>query len=105
MSSNQLNYIIFSKTSKNEKSPDFSELFCGLDGTRTGRRSVREPARPAPCVTGMYSNRLNYIIFSKTPKNEKSPDFSELSAVWTGLEPATPCVTGMYSNQLNYQTV
>ena len=27
-----------------------------------------------------------------------------LSAVWTGLEPATPCVTGRYSNQLNYQT-
>ena len=28
-----------------------------------------------------------------------------LSAVWTGLEPATPCVTGRYSNQLNYHTV
>jgi hypothetical protein len=28
-----------------------------------------------------------------------------LTAVWTGLEPATPCVTGRYSNQLNYHTV
>ena len=28
-----------------------------------------------------------------------------LSAVRTGLEPATPCVTGRYSNQLNYHTV
>ena len=50
-----------------------------------------EPA--TPCVTGMYSNQLNYQtkIFSK-------------KAVRTGLEPATPCVTGMYSNQLNYRT-
>jgi hypothetical protein len=24
---------------------------------------------------------------------QKSSDFSELFAVWTGLEPATPCVT------------
>ena len=30
---------------------------------------------------------------------------SGLSAVWTGLEPATPCVTGRYSNQLNYHTI
>ncbi len=28
-----------------------------------------------------------------------------LSAVWTGLEPATSCVTGRHSNQLNYHTV
>ena len=50
-----------------------------------------EPA--TPCVTGMYSNQLNYQtkVFSK-------------KAVRTGLEPATPCVTGMYSNQLNYRT-
>ena len=50
-----------------------------------------EPA--TPCVTGMYSNQLNYQtkMFSK-------------KAVRTGLEPATPCVTGMYSNQLNYRT-
>ncbi len=27
-----------------------------------------------------------------------------LSAVWTGLEPATSAVTGRHSNQLNYQT-
>ena len=32
-------------------------------------------------------------------------DFSPVTKVWTGLEPATPCVTGRYSNQLNYQTV
>ena len=43
-------------------------------------------------------------MLSTLTKNKKSPDFSELFAVWTGLEPATPCVTGMYSNQLNYQT-
>ncbi len=30
--------------------------------------------------------------------------FSSLSAVRTGLEPATPGVTGRYSNQLNYRT-
>ncbi len=53
-----------------------------------------EPA--TPCVTGMYSNQLNY----QTKKTNDKPQ----SAVWTGLEPATPCVTGMYSNQLNYQT-
>ena len=52
-----------------------------------------EPA--TPCVTGMYSNQLNY----QTNKSKTK------TAVWTGLEPATPCVTGMYSNQLNYQTV
>ncbi len=50
-----------------------------------------------PCVTGMYSNQLNY----------RTKYFKELSlfkAVWTRLELATPCVTGMYSNQLNYRT-
>ena len=31
--------------------------------------------------------------------------FSSLSAVRTGLEPATPGVTGRYSNQLNYRTI
>ena len=50
-----------------------------------------------PCVTGMYSNQLNYQT-----KIYKS--FQEKEAVWTRLELATPCVTGMYSNQLNYQT-
>ena len=36
---------------------------------------------------------------------QKKDDLSIiLSAVWTGLEPATPCVTGRYSNQLNYHT-
>src|SRR5665647_1495132 len=51
-----------------------------------------EPA--TPCVTGRYSNQLNYQTKQKRT----------LRAVWTGLEPATPCVTGRYSNQLNYQT-
>ena len=38
--------------------------------------------------------------------NKKKDDLSIiLSAVWTGLEPATPCVTGRYSNQLNYHTI
>ena len=38
--------------------------------------------------------------------NKKKDDLAIiLSAVWTGLEPATPCVTGRYSNQLNYHTV
>ena len=37
--------------------------------------------------------------------NKKKDDLAIiLSAVWTGLEPATPCVTGRYSNQLNYHT-
>jgi hypothetical protein len=49
-----------------------------------------------PCVTGMYSNQLNYQTKFYFLKGEL--------AVWTGLEPVTPCVTGMYSNQLNYQT-
>ena len=52
-----------------------------------------EPA--TPCVTGMYSNQLNY---------QTNVGLFKILAVWTGLEPATPCVTGMYSNQLNYQT-
>ena len=29
----------------------------------------------------------------------------QISAVRTGLEPATPGVTGRYSNQLNYRTI
>src|SRR5690606_34886569 len=62
-----------------------------------------EPA--TPCVTGMYSNQLNYqtrIIFNTFQNVWRA--LSPLSAVSTGLEPATPCVTGLYSNQLNYQT-
>ena len=51
-----------------------------------------EPA--TPCVTGRYSNQLNY----------QTKNIRTFEAVWTGLEPATPCVTGRYSNQLNYQT-
>ena len=39
-------------------------------------------------------------------ENKKSRNFRfRISAVRTGLEPATPCVTGMYSNQLNYRTI
>ena len=37
-------------------------------------------------------------------KQKREPLVDSLSAVRTGLEPATPCVTGMYSNQLNYRT-
>ena len=40
-----------------------------------------------------------------TTKKSRSNVTSGLSAVWTGLEPATPCVTGRYSNQLNYHTI
>ena|GEM_PF-5714741 len=38
-------------------------------------------------------------------QKQKSPDFSELPADWTGLEPATSAVTGRHSNQLNYQSI
>ena len=61
-----------------------------------------EPA--TPCVTGMYSNQLNYQTKKYVIKNKLKLCFILILAVWTGLEPATPCVTGMYSNQLNYQT-
>ncbi len=38
-------------------------------------------------------------------KNKKAKrSLAFLSAVRTGLEPATPGVTGRYSNQLNYRT-
>ena len=64
-----------------------------------------EPA--TPCVTGRYSNRLNYhsaVVMS----DEKNPRTDLIGnkemAEWTGLEPATPCVTGRYSNQLNYHS-
>src|SRR5690606_40216207 len=61
---------------------------------------------PTPCVTGMYSNQLNYHTFCTWYRTQKPLETEGLFylAVWTGLEPATPCVTGMYSNQLNYQT-
>ena len=55
-------------------------------------RTGLEPA--TPCVTGRYSNQLNY---------RSELEWIKL-AEWTGLEPATPCVTGRYSNQLNYHS-
>ena len=78
--------IVYLKKWKQKRVPNiYSKLF--FLAVWTGL----EPA--TPCVTGMYSNQLNYQtkMFSK-------------KAVRTGLEPATPCVTGMYSNQLNYRT-
>ena len=57
-------------------------------------RTGLEPA--TPCVTGRYSNQLNYRSAKKKGLNEM--------AERTGLEPATPCVTGRYSNQLNYRS-
>ncbi len=68
--------------------------------------AIRTGLEPATtCVTGKYSNQLNYrislfflfIIFNHS-KIEK-----EIDAIRTGLEPATTCVTGKYSNQLNYR--
>ena len=75
-----------------------------------------EPA--TPCVTGRYSNQLNYHTkldlyrlkclvkkrMSNANRNLTITHSPLSSAVWTGLEPATPCVTGRYSNQLNYHT-
>ena len=56
-------------------------------------RTGLEPA--TPCVTGRYSNQLNY---------RSELELRYKLAEWTGLEPATPCVTGRYSNQLNYHS-
>lgn len=49
---------------------------------------------------------LKITICFNRKGNKKAPQLLErlLSAVWTGLEPATSCVTGRHSNQLNYQT-
>ena len=93
-------------------------------------RTGLEPA--TPCVTGRYSNQLNYHSASWWAKRGSNPrpsackadalptelfaqnvtfktsttpqGFREEVAEWTGLEPATPCVTGRYSNQLNYHS-
>ncbi len=47
---------LFTKPLKHKKSSDFSELFCSAVWTGL------EPA--TPCVTGMYSNQLNYQTVS-----------------------------------------
>ena len=64
-----------------------------------------EPA--TPCVTGRYSNQLNYhsAVVMRDEKNPRTDLIGNKEmAEWTGLEPATPCVTGRYSNQLNYHS-
>ena len=74
---------------------DFQGLW-NVVAVRTGLEPV------TPCVTGMYSNQLNYrtkILIGLT--HFYSLCFLMKEAVRTGLEPVTPCVTGMYSNQLN----
>ena len=68
-----------------------------------------EPA--TPCVTGRYSNQLNYhsvldlLLLIALLIHNRCFNNLQIMAEWTGFEPATPCVTGRYSNQLNYHSV
>ncbi len=59
---------------------------------------------PQAEAMGFYLLRLDEAL--RLYGITKNPEAAApgLSAVRTGLEPATPCVTGMYSNQLNYRT-
>ena len=54
-------------------------------------------------ITPLYQN-VHITNNEKAPKSLDFRAFTNLSAVRTGLEPATPGVTGPYSNQLNYRT-
>ena len=60
------------------------------------------------CSAGFCRFPQNFMLecCGDATENKKSRNFRfRISAVRTGLEPATPCVTGMYSNQLNYRTI
>ena len=84
----------------NEKSSTFVELSCGADGTWA--RASRKPY-PRSCL--FFLSRVQVYSFWIVYNKKKSSSFGTLSAVRTGLEPATSGVTGRYSNQLNYRTI
>ena len=93
---------------KNDLTPDIKKAPLGCDFTFKGLAEWTGLEPATPCVTGRYSNQLNYhsadfmLMFDLTNSKLRS---KQKLAEWTGLEPATPCVTGRYSNQLNYHSV